>query len=500
MTAAPKRLSYKEALEQVKATDLSSLNDFQKKELVETLEAIKAWEDEHQLELYRPYAKQKEFHAAGASNRERLLMAANQCGKTYSAAAEVAMHLTGLYPDWWEGKRFLHAPRIMAAGMTSQLVRDSMQVLLCGIPQRPLGHGMVPKASIVGDPTMAKSITGAIDFIKVQHSTGGESILYFRSYDQGRERVQAMTLDAAWLDEEPDLEYYTECMTRTNVASGPVFMTFTPLKGLSDVVSRFLHDKHGHVTNMTIEDVDHYTREQKDAIIAQYPPHERDARTKGIPMLGSGKVFPVMEEKILVTPFEIPPHWPRIVGFDIGWQHPTAAVWVAHDRDTDTVYVYDAYRAAETIIPIHAAMIKSKGAWIPVAYPHDGAAVKDFNQGLPIAEQYRQEGVAMRPMHATLPETGLDGEGKMSRISTEAGIQIMLTRMETGRFKVFSHLSDWLEEFRGYHRKDGLLVKVRDDLMSATRMAIFDLRFAITKPSKSSMIDHKRRSSGLYGW
>ena len=44
--------------------------------------------------------------------------------------------------------------------------------------------------------------------------------------------------------------------------------------------------------------------------------------------------------------------------------------------------------------------------------------------------------------------------------------------MQTGRFKVFAHLDDWFEEFRLYHRKDGKVVKLRDDLMSATRYAL----------------------------
>jgi phage terminase large subunit-like protein len=415
-------------------------------------------------------------------------------GKSYSAAAEVAMHLTGIYPDWWEGKRFAKAVRGLAAGVTSQLVRDSMQVLLFGYPALELGHGMVPKKTIVGEPTMARSVQGAYDTIKVKHVSGGESSLYLRSYDAGRERVQALTLDFCWLDEEPEQTYFSEVLTRTNVAFGPVFMTFTPLKGMSDTVARFMLEGHGNVTNMTIHDVDHYTAEQKEAIIAQYPTHERDARINGIPTMGSGKVFPIAESDISVPAFPIPDHWPRLCGMDFGWAHPTAAVWYAHDRDTDTVYVYDTYRASETTIPVVSSAIKARGDWIPVAWPHDGHAVKDASTGEQLAQQYKNQGVNMRHTHAQFAETGQEGERKMSRISTEAGIQFQLSMMESGRFKVFDHLNLFFEEMRLYHRKDGLLVKVRDDLMSASRIGIMDLRFAVTKPSPTSMIDHNRRS------
>lgn len=414
-------------------------------------------------------------------------------GKTYSAAAEVAMHLTGRYPEWWRGKVFAAPSRGLAAGVTSQLVRDSMQVLLCGAPAKPLGHGMIPKSCIESEPVMARSITGAFDTVKVKHVSGGESTLYLRSYDQGREKVQAMTLDFVWLDEEPDIEYFTEALTRTNVTMGPVFMTFTPLKGVTATVARFLLEGHGHVTPMSLDDVGHYTPEQRAAISAQYPAHEREARTKGIPSMGSGRVYPVTEESITVEAFPIPDHWPRLAAVDFGWAHDTAVVWVAWDRDSDTVYVYDAYNANETTIPVVSSAIKARGEW-PVSWPHDGMAVRDAVHGETLAQLYRNEGVNMRPEHAQFPESQSVGERKLSRISTEAAVQELLTRMEGGRFKVFAHLAHWLQEFRLYHRKNGALVKVRDDLMTATHKAIMDLRHAEVKRTTSKMIDHDRQS------
>ena len=60
----------------------------------------------------------------------------------------------------------------------------------------------------------------------------------------------------------------------------------------------------------------------------------------------------------------------------------------------------------------------------------------------------------------------------------------MLDRMQTGRLKVFSHLADWLEEFRMYHREEGRIVKLIDDLMSATRYAMMMRRFAKTAHKK----------------
>ncbi len=478
--------------------DLSHLNAA---ELDKLEAALSTALDGRKFESFVPYPKQWSFFDAGAEHRERLLCAANRVGKTMAASYEVAAHLTGRYPAVWMGKRFDRPPVGIAAGVTSQLVRDSTQQLLLGTPQGILGTGFIPADDIV-DVSSARGVAGAADLVKVKwHNEKGEhkgeSTLYFRAYEQGRERIQALTADMCWLDEEPPLDYYMEALTRTNVAFGPVFLTFTPLLGMSDVVKRFLQEKSEdrHVTTMTINDVEHYTPEQRAKIIASYPPHERDARIKGIPMLGSGKIFPIDRESITVDAFPLPDHWPRLCGMDFGWAHATAAVWGAWDRDTDTIYIYDLLKMKETLIPVIAAAIRGRGDWIPVAWPHDGMQVRDGNSGDQLAQQYRNEGVNMRSEHAHFAETPSLNETKMSRISTEAGIQEMLTRMMAGRFKVFRHLNDWFEEFDLYHRKDGLIVKVDDDAMSATRILTYDLRHSALPPSQLfKAVDHERRS------
>jgi phage terminase large subunit-like protein len=450
--------------------------------------------NENKLDSYAPYLKQMAFHAAGGdmSVRERLLMAGNQLGKTWSAGFETAMHLTGRYPDWWQGAMFDSPVAGWAAGVTSEVTRDSVQRVLCG-RSNAIGTGAIPKNAIK-EKSMKRGVADAIDTLVIQWGGGGdiqakESMLGFKSYDQGREKFQAETLDFVWLDEEPPLDIYTESLTRTNATDGIVYMTFTPLQGMSDVVKRFIIDKvpGSHVTTMTIEDADHYTPEQRIAIINSYPAHERDARSKGIPTLGSGRIFPVVEETITEPSIQIPAHWPRICGMDFGWDHPTAAAWIAWDRDTDTVHIYDAYRMKEQSAAVHSVAINARGKWIPVAWPHDGLQ-HDKGSGEAIAGQYRKLGVNMLKHRATHPpepgqEEGTGGNG------VEAGIMDMLDRMQTGRLKVAAHLEDWFQEFRMYHRKDGKIVKIDDDLLSATRYALMMLRHAkVNVPKRAAPI------------
>lgn len=227
-----------------------------------------------------------------------------------------------------------------------------------------------------------------------------------------------------------------------------------------------------HVTVMTIDDAEHYTEAERAAIIAGYPEHEREARAKGVPTMGSGRVFPVSEDKIKIDPFELPDHWARINGLDFGWDHPFGAVQLVHDRDSDCIYVVKTYRERESTPVIHSAAIKPWGEWVPCAWPHDGMQ-HDKGSGNQLAILYKEQGLNMLADHATHEEGGY---------GVEAGVMDMLDRMQTGRLKVFSNLADWFEEFRLYHRKNGIIVKLRDDLMSATRIGLMMLREAKTRP------------------
>jgi phage terminase large subunit-like protein len=317
-------------------------------------------------------------------------------------------------------------------------------------------------------------VSNALDSVTVRHVSGGSSSIYLKAYEQGRGKWQATTVDYVWFDEEPPEDVYFEGITRTNATQGSIAVTFTPLLGMSNVVARYVMEESSDriVTSMTIDDAEHYTPEQRAKIIASYPAHEREARTKGIPSLGSGLIFPVLEEDIVIEPIAIPAIWSQINGIDFGYDHPFGAASLAWDRDSDTVFVTKCYRKREATPVIHSAAIKPWGDWIPVAWPHDGLQ-HDKGSGDQLAAQYKAQGLNMLPERAEWEEGGN---------GVEAGIAEMLDRMLTGRWKVFSTCTEWLEERRLYHRKDGKIVKERDDVISASRYALMMLRFADTKP------------------
>ena len=305
--------------------DIDSLPPEKVEAAISRLEAMKAQRAaENKLAHYRPYPKQAAFHKAGDKHRERLLMCANRFGKTMCGAAELAFHLTGDYPEWWTGKRFDKPVRAWAAGVTAETTRDVLQEKLIGPPFRESEWGteMIPKAAIAGVAT-SRGIVAAIDTVSIRHIGGGLSSLQFKSYERGREKWQGAALEVVYFDEEPDEGIYSEGLTRTNETGGIVYLCFTPLLGMSTVVQRFLSSSSAAhpdraVVTATIDDARHFSAADKVRIVASYMPHELEARTKGVPVLGSGRIFPVKEETLAIEHREFPRHWPRIGGTSVG--------------------------------------------------------------------------------------------------------------------------------------------------------------------------------------
>ena len=198
----------------------------------------------HARELY---PKHLEIMAAGAEFRERCFMAANRVGKTQGVGAyEVTCHATGRYPAWWEGYRFEEPVQIWAAGATNETTRDIVQAELFGKigyegnRKRFTGTGMVPD-DCIGSISWKQGVQDLADVVAVRHAaTGGWSYVGLKSYHQGRKAFEGTAQHVVWLDEEPPLDVYGECLIRTATTNGRVLITFTPMEGLSETVLQFM--------------------------------------------------------------------------------------------------------------------------------------------------------------------------------------------------------------------------------------------------------------------
>jgi hypothetical protein len=242
-----------------------------------------------------------------------------------------------------------------------------------------------------------------------------------------------------------------------------------------------------YLLTATWDDAPHLNEETKEQLLSQYPPHERELRSKGIPVFGSGLVFPISEADITCDYFAIPDDWARMAAIDFGWDHPTAVLWAAYDKNSDTIFIYDEYTGRQTIPEVHAASINSRPKWIPVVWPKDGLQT-DKGSGISLAEQYRKAGVNMTADWFK-NEWSIADKGA-GNYSIESGIMEMMSRFETGRLKVFPHLMEFFKEFRQYHRKDGKIAPMNDDVMSAARYVVNSIvRFGVSG----------RGSTGGYG-
>lgn len=215
------------------------------------------------------------------------------------------------------------------------------------------------------------------------------------------------------------------------------------------------------------DDVPHLDERTKRELLASTMPHLRDARSKGIPSLGSGAIYPIPESDIVVDDIRIPPHWPRAYGFDVGWNR-TAGVWGAWNRETDVVYLYSEHYRGQAEPSVHAHAIRARGEWIPgVIDPASrGRSQRDGEQ---LLADYISLGLNLETADNT----------------RESGLYQVWERLSTGRLKVCRSLQNWMAEYRIYRRDErGRVVKENDHLMDATRYLIVSgLSLAITKPS-----------------
>lgn len=459
-----------------------SLSKSEEAELLRLLEEEARAARGHKIATYFPdhgplrrelYPKHLQFFEAGAKFRERCFLAGNRVGKTDAGGYELTCHLTGRYPPWWGGKRFDRPVKAWVAGDTGKTVRDIIQAKILGAAGSH-GTGFIPADSLLRS-TPKQGVPEAVDTFYVKHVTGGVSQCAFKSYDQKRISFQGDAQDVIWLDEESPLDIYTECLLRTMTTGGCMMLTFTPLMGLTETVMAFLpggeiserSEGSKAVIMASWDDVPHLTAEMKADMLTGIPPFQRDARSKGIPQLGAGAIYPVPESEIVVDDMPIPDHWPRGYGLDVGWNR-TSAGFHAWDRENDIVYRVGEHYRGQAEPSVHADAIKSRGAWQPgVCDP--AARGRTQTDGQQLLQMYK--------------DLGLDLETANNAV--EAGIYALWQRLSTGRYKVFRSCLNWLAEYRIYRRDEkGRVVKGNDHAMDESRYFIMSgLDRAKVKPT-----------------
>lgn len=438
--------------------DLTNKTPEELRKLLETTQALKSKHKYNRLFFQmldtgqfsrEMYPKALEFFRAGKTHRFRMLSGANGVGKSFDGALELVYHITGEYPTWWEGK-VQDSPKLWWIVTESpDMFKSALQRLLLGasLNEEDLGTGLIPKDRIVST-TAWSGAGGVVRQIEIRHKKGHIVTIEIKSFDQDRSKLQGSNIDGVLFDEEPPLDVYTESIFRLRGSPtkppGISLLLFTPLKGLTDVVLSYLTDgkypeKGQHpldpdkyVVRIEMDEVPHLSDEDKRMYLANCPPHELEARTKGYPAMGSGKIYPYPESQIVVQPFQIPDYWPRAFALDFG-HHVTAAIWGAKDPHSGCLYIYDEYYAERhETAQVHSLNLKSKGQWIKgICDPSGGGRQDDGRQ---LVDIFRSCGVDVTPGdNAFIP--GITRNGNM---------------FQNGSLKLFSTVQKTIEEYRLY--------------------------------------------------
>lgn len=468
----------------------------QKIQEIEILEALKTVRhDNLGRKVYESfYGWQRRFNKATADYSSCMLMAANQVGKSQTGCSIDSYHLTGEYPEDWEGHKFDFPPMLWLLGFSMEKTRDLLQAKLFGkMVNGEFEGGYIQKDKIV-DHILATGTKGACREVRVQHKAGIATVQFW-SYSQGQHAIMGDVVDWYHIDEEPrDAAIFPQVLTRTlngdRGKGGKGILTFTPENGKTELVCQFMGDNFEteegeeaqdfdigsqYLQTATWDDAPHLSEEIKKKILSIYPAYQRDMRSKGIPLMGAGLIFEHDQKDISCQRFEIPNHWWLIDGMDFGWDHPQAHIQLAIDPDNGITYVTHAYKKSKTFAHDAWHVIKHWAEGVPTAWPQDGLQTRE--NGKEKRDFYIESDFDMCDDHATW-----EGGG----VGVELGLVMMNKEFALGTLKVFSDLHEVFEEIREYHRKSmpsgiSQIVKLKDDLIDAIRYAIMMRREAIQK-------------------
>jgi len=448
------------------------------------------------LKYFRPFEHQRSFFTTISDRRG--ILAANRIGKTVSTCYETAMHLTGIYPEWWQGKRYDRPITAMVAGEGWSQVALVLQNELLGTPDVKLkdniGSGAIPRDAIDQD-TMRSDGANCIG-VEIRHVTGGKSYLLFANYTQEVRQLQGFKLNLAVFDEQPPDDFFSEIVTRTATTQGMVMCSFTPLKGLNGLVSKFWNREEGYdyirVSWADVPEHDpwgepfllHSTRQQLER---DYLPHERDARIQGKPIMGKGAVFQIRQWPTYKTgdiPFQEMRNISRVIALDLGLVNDKTVIslmyWDPYEK-TAWLHRQIVVQGVEEAVPTQYInhLLRPEVYGTPIVLPADASTPGRYTMSSTsireLFEQYELnviQGAIMNPP---------DPQGRITNHKSY-GINQMRQMLEVGSLMINENCVDFLREAQNYYVDTQGRFSDPDDCIDSARYALLACLQGIAEP------------------
>ena len=449
-----------------------------------------------QLKYFRPFKHQKAFFTT--VNDRRGILAANRIGKTVSTCFETAYHLTGQYPEWWQGKRFDKPITAMVAGEGWSQVALVLQQELLGTPdvklREQLGTGAIPRDCIIQD-TMRGDGANCIG-VEIRHVSGAKSYLLFANYTQEVRQLQGFKLNLAVFDEQPPDAFFSEIVTRTATTQGQVLCSFTPLKGLNGLVSKFWNKEEGYdYVRVAWDDVPEYDpwgepfllMETRRQLERDYLPHEREARMQGKPIMGKGAVFQIRTWPTY-APGEINfrnmPNIQRVIALDLGLVNDKTVIslvyWDPYEREAwlhKQIVVQGVEEAVPTQYINH--LLRPEVFGTPIVLPADANTQGRYTMSAnSIRELFESYELNVMPKAIMNPP---DSEGRITNHKSY-GINQMRQMLEIGSLHVNENCIDFLREAQNYYVDTQGRFSDPDDCIDSARYAILACLQGIAEP------------------
>ena len=409
---------------------------------------------------------------------------------TIASTYETAYHLTGRYPKNWKGKKWDKPIIAMCSGESWEQVAKTLQSKLLGcddIKQSyKLGTGSIPLECI--DQKSYRTDGANVLSIEIWHESGGKSKLYFSNYTQQVRHLQGFELDLVVLDEQPPDEIFSELVVRTAQRNGQVMCSFTPLKGMSGLVRKFWDkiDGYTHV-RVTWDDIPYenewgekfFSQEERDQLSRDFMPWERECRMKGIPLVGKGVVFPILNwptYKSTEIDLKNDPKMERLISFDLGIRNdPTVISFFFRNPIEEIIYLHRQIKIPQGETPdeyVHYLLDReSKGA--PIALPHDAAQAGRYTLTEQSVREVFEDNYGLNCIPGAILNP-MNDQGKVTNHKSY-GINIMRMGMERSTLMINESCVDFLDEARNYAIDDAGKFSDPDDHIDSARIGILAL-------------------------